>query len=93
MNRKTIALAFAAGLLGGLISTYLSPQLAHAQSQPLTEIRAQSFNLVNQDGVTLGTFSFDKHGQPRIMLRDPHGHEVWSVVGEHSANYGRVDRK
>ena len=93
MSKKSIALSFAAGLLGGVISTYLSPQLAHAESQPPAEIRAQRFSLVNQEGATLGTFSFDALGRPKILLRDQHGHEVWSVVGEHIWNSGRVDRK
>ena len=93
MNKKTIVLSFAAGLLGGVISTNLSPALAHAQSQPPSEIRAQSFTLVNQEGVPFGTFSFDTQGRPRILLRDQHGHEVWSVVGNHNWNTGRFDRK
>jgi hypothetical protein len=89
VNKKNIALAFAAGLVGGVISTYVSPRLAYAQSQPPSEIRAQSFSLVNQEGVTMGNFSFDTEGRPKLLLRDQHGHEVWSVVGEHHWNHSR----
>jgi hypothetical protein len=35
MNKRTVVLSFAAGLLGGTISHYLSPQLVQAQSQAL----------------------------------------------------------
>jgi len=93
MSKRSLALSLAAGLLGGLVSHFISPQLAHAQSQAPAEIKAQSFSLVNQDGVTLGTFSFDGLGRPRIVLRDQAGHQVWSVDGDHSWNYGRLEPK
>ena len=93
MNKRNLALSLATGLLGGLISHYISPQLVHAQSQPPTEIKAQSFSLVNPDGVTLGTFSFDAQGRPRIVLKDQAGHPVWTVDGEHNWTYGRLDPK
>jgi hypothetical protein len=93
MNNRNLALSLAAGLLGGIISTYFSPQLVHAQSQPSSEVRAQCFTLVNQDGVALGSFSFDVLGRPKIVLRDKAGHEVWAVDGEHSWTYGRLNPK
>jgi hypothetical protein len=93
MKKANLALSIAAGLLGGLLSTYVAPQLVHAQSQPPPEIRAQCFTLVNKDGVTLGTFSFDTSGRPRIVLRDQSGHDVWAVDGEHNWTYGRLDPK
>jgi hypothetical protein len=93
MKKWHLAASLAAGLLGALLSHYLSPQLVHAQSQAPTEIRAQAFNLVNQDGVTLGTFSLDESGRARIVLRDQAGHTVWAVEGEHSGNYGRLHPK
>jgi hypothetical protein len=94
MNKRSLVLSLAAGLAGGLISTYVSPQLAHAQSEAPSEIRAQSFTLVNQNGVSFGTFSFDAQGRPRILLRDEAGHEIWSVVGDHNSwHNSRLDRK
>ena len=54
MNKRSIVLSFAAGLLGGAISHYLSPQLVHAQSRAPKEIRAENFVLVNAQGNVLG---------------------------------------
>jgi len=93
VNKRNLALSIAAGLLGGILSSYVAPQMVHAQSQPPTEIRAQSFVLVNQDGVAFGTFSFDQHGRPQIVLRDQAGHNVWAVDGDHNWTYGRLDPK
>jgi hypothetical protein len=93
MNKRSLALSLAAGLLGGVASHFLSPQLVHAQSQAPAEIRARSFSLVNEDGTTLGTFSFDAQGRPKIVLRDQAGHEVWAVDGEHNWTYGRLQPK
>jgi hypothetical protein len=83
MNKKSVVLAFAAGVLGGMASHYLSPQLVHAQSQalPATEIRAASFVLVNEKGVVLGTLAEDA-GRPAIRLFDQHGREIWSAGGK-----------
>ena len=54
-----ITLALAAGLLGGLLSRYLAPTPAFAQTQtqaPVArEIRAQSFILVNKRRQAPGT--------------------------------------
>jgi hypothetical protein len=66
MNRKlNIGLSIAAGLLGGLLSHYISPALVHAQTQaaPPKKIRAQSFVLVSADGRAAGLFGFDQDGQ------------------------------
>ena len=47
-NRLTIAAALVAGLVGGLLTRYLTPPVAFAQDQASApkEIRAQSFTLV-----------------------------------------------
>ena len=86
MKKRNLALSIAAGLLGGALSSHLWPLAAHAQSQPPEEIRAQRFTLVSQDGVALGSFSFDNAGRPQIILRDRSGHEVWRVVADHTAD-------
>jgi len=91
--KRSFVLSIAAGLVGGALSTYLRPPAAHAQSQPLEELRAQRFTLVSEKGAVLGSFSLDSQGRPQIMLCDVHGHLVWSVVGEHGPSFNRVDRK
>jgi hypothetical protein len=90
---KTVALALAAGLLGGMLSRYIAPPAAYAQNQaPQTapmEIRAQSFVLVDKSDQTIGTFSvipgplgpFGRPILPRIVLRDSSGREIWSAGG------------
>ena len=81
MKKRNVALSFAAGLLGGAISHYLSPQLVHAQSQAPKELRAESFVLVNEKGTILGTLS-DEGGRPSLKLFDDRGREIWSAGGK-----------
>jgi hypothetical protein len=74
MNKTfNVALALAAGLLGGQLTHYIAPSAAFAQVQappspvpgvpnnrPITkEIRAQSFTLVDQADHTVGTFTVE----------------------------------
>jgi hypothetical protein len=54
----TIAVAVAAGSVGGLITRYLAPPVASAQTVT-KEIRAQSFVLVDPAGNTSGTFTYE----------------------------------
>jgi len=82
MSKATVTLAFAAGLLGGVASHYLSPQPVHAESYP-REVRAQSFILVNEQGMVLGTFS-EEAGRPALKLFDRKRREIWSVGGKPS---------
>jgi len=86
MKKHYLALSISAGLLGGFLSSALRPAAAQAQAQPFDEIRAQRFTLVNQNGVPMGTFSFDHDGQPQIVLRDTLGHEVWKLTAAHPAD-------
>jgi len=81
MHKRSLILSLAAGLAGGLLSHYLSPQLVHAQSQPLRELRAGSFVLVNDNGSVLATLS-DEGGRPSLRLFDEHGQEIWSAGGK-----------
>jgi hypothetical protein len=88
MNRKlNIGLSIAAGLLGGLLSHYISPALVHAQTQaaPPKEIRAQSFVLVSADGKADGLFGFDQDGQANVILLDKTGKVLWSASGKPNA--------
>jgi hypothetical protein len=90
---KNVALALAAGLLGGMLTRYIAPPPAYAQNQtpgsaPM-EIKAQRFVLVDQSDRTIGTFSavsgpLGPLGTPifpRIVLRDFNGREIWSAGG------------
>lgn len=91
MNKRNAVLSFAAGLLGGAISHYVTPQLVHAQSQAPKELRAESFVLVNEKGAVLGTLS-DEGGRPSLRLFDERGREIWSAggrIGVRAAALGR----
>jgi hypothetical protein len=82
MNRKlNLILGLAAGLLGGLLSRYVAPSAVYAQAQipAPKEIRAQSFVLVNAQGVALGLMGFDRQGRPVIKLVDEGGRTIWSA--------------
>ncbi|MEO8127374.1 MAG: hypothetical protein ABI822_09800 [Bryobacteraceae bacterium] len=84
----TIATAIAAGIVGGMITRYIGPPSAFAQTPaPVTnEIRAQSFALVDDMNQTVGTFKVVDGGmanrdEVRIVLRDSTGKEIWSAGG------------
>jgi hypothetical protein len=93
MNKSTIAVALAAGLIGGVISRYISPapvlaQQAQTQSPAPVELRAQRFVLVNPDGGVAGTFTVEQpkptdfpFAPPSIRLLDWTGKEIWRAGG------------
>jgi hypothetical protein len=96
MHRKLqLALAFAAGLLGGALSRYVMPPPVLAQTQAGTpiEVRAQRFVLVDDRGGTLGTFraaKVDPHfpeRTPAFVLLDRRGNEVWRGGAPGSPTY------
>lgn len=77
MNRKlNLAFAFAAGVFGGMLSHYLAPVVALAQSQTPApkEIRAQSFVLVDARGVPRGVFAIETTGLPTLEATTDDGH-------------------
>ena len=78
-TKSTLAVALAAGFLGGALSRYLVPPTIYAQAQapPLKEIRAQQYILENDAGVPKGIFGFD-NGIPAIEVIDSNG-RVWSA--------------
>jgi hypothetical protein len=93
-NKISVFMALAAGLLGGLLTRYIAPATVFAQNQTsaTTEIRAQSFVLVDAQNHAVGTFFSEPlsppsvrpvyPGQPgpsRIVLRDFNGREIWSA--------------
>jgi hypothetical protein len=89
----TLVLAVAAGFLGGFLSRYISVPSVHAQGQPpyTTEVRSQSFTIVDNKGRVLGTFTASVEREPafppnrltlpQIVLVDPRGRELWSAGG------------
>jgi len=84
MNRKlNFGLSLAAGLLGGILSHYITPKpvLAQAQIVPPKAISAQTFILVNEKGVPFGEFGFDSDGNATIRLQDRSGKVIWSTGG------------
>ena|ERR1700733_9236635 len=93
MNKSTIAVALAAGLIGGVISRYISPapvlaQQAQNQSPAPLELRAQRFVLINPDGSVAGTFAVEQtkptdipFTPPSIRLLDWNGKEIWRAGG------------
>lgn len=80
MNKRIVVIAFAAGVMGGVISHYVSPPLVHAESSP-REVRAQSFVLINERGTVVGTFS-EEADRAVLKLFDAHGEEIWRAGGK-----------
>jgi hypothetical protein len=74
-----IAVAFAAGLCGGMLSRYISPASVQAQTQAPKEVRAQSFVVVNGSGTAFGLFGLDPDGNPVLKLIDEKGKPVWTA--------------
>ena len=75
-NKTTIVLALAAGFLGGIVSQHIAPPPVYAQAQPAVprEIRAESFVIVDTNGVPRGAFAVNgKNGRPMIETRDRNG--------------------
>ena len=82
MKKLNLALALAAGFLGGVLSHYLAPPVVQAESPAVpAELRARSFLLVSEKGTVRGTFALDSQGRPALRLFDATGREVWSAEG------------
>lgn len=87
MSRKfNLALALAAGLLGGLLSHYLTLTSVFAQTMApkVGEIRGQSFVFVDGKDNVVARFMIDRtqppgSGRPPaiVVLLDAEGHEIW----------------
>ena len=72
MNRNlTLAISLAAGLLGGVLSHYVTLPAVHAQAPApnAVEIRAQRFTLVDDQGSAIGTFTVRESGP--VVQRGP----------------------
>jgi len=83
MKKANVALALAAGILGGMLSHFLTPATVRAETPTPapSEVRARSFLLVNERGGVIGTFTADTSGRPVIRLLDVSGREIWSAEG------------
>jgi uncharacterized membrane-anchored protein YhcB (DUF1043 family) len=78
MNRTfTLSLTLAAGLLGGVLSRYVTPLPALAQAQTQKEVKAQSFVLVEDKDNVVGTFKSSADRIPTVVLLDRTGREIW----------------
>ena len=86
-TKTTIALAVAAGFIGGVASQRIMPVPVRAQEQATVpqEIRAHKFVLVDDAGVDRGVFGFNKEDSPRIQLLEANG-RLWGVRREGYAN-------
>jgi hypothetical protein len=72
-----LSLTLAAGLLGGVLSRYITPVPAFAQAQTQKEIKAQSFVLVDGKGNIVGTFKSSADRMPTVVLMNRNGREIW----------------
>jgi len=75
-NKATVVLALAAGFLGGIVSQHIAPPPIYAQAQPAVprEIRAESFVIVDTNGVPRGAFAINgRNGRPMLEMRDRNG--------------------
>jgi hypothetical protein len=85
MKILNLALFFAVGLLGGVVSHYIWSQPVHAQSSVSdpTEVRARSFVLVDKVGIVQGKFTVGRivDGKSVIVILDRNGKEMWEVGG------------
>jgi hypothetical protein len=74
MNKTfSVALALIAGILGSLLTRYVAPPAAFAQTQaPITkEIRAESFTLVDPSDRAVGTFTSEPAVPPAWTQSGP----------------------
>jgi hypothetical protein len=83
MKKLNLALALAAGFVGGMLSHTLTAPAVQAESPApaAAELRARSFLLVNDKGQVVGKFSAESSGRPAIRLFDATGREIWSAEG------------
>jgi hypothetical protein len=78
MNRTCVLpLTLATGLLGGVLSRYVTPAPAFAQAQTQKEVKAQSFVLVDDKDNIVGTFKPSADRIPTVVLMDRTGREIW----------------
>jgi hypothetical protein len=80
MQKLNFTLMLAAGLLGGLLSRYVTPARVLAQAPlPVTkELSAQSFVLTDETGNIIGAFKPSADPNHRtVVFVDRNGRETW----------------
>jgi hypothetical protein len=78
MNRTfVLSVTLAAGLLGGMLSRYITPVPAFARALTQKEIKAQSFVLVDDKDNIVGTFKPSADKMPTVVLMNRDGREIW----------------
>jgi hypothetical protein len=79
MKRLNPLLAIVAGMLGGLVTHYITPASVHAQASAPKEVQAQSFVILDRDNNVVGTFRALRNlrDEASVVLVDPDGHEIW----------------
>ena len=79
----SLFLAATAGLAGGFVPHLLLPDPGCAQApvivDPSNEIRAQRFNVVNEQGKVVGTLGVNHDGGAELVLYDANGRKIWST--------------
>lgn len=82
-TKTTFVLALAAGFLGGIVSQHVALPLVYAQEPtPIpTEIRAESFVIVDQDGKPRGAFGINKKWGPAVEIIDSKDHATTARFG------------
>ena len=72
--KLTLAVAVAAGFLGGVLVQFASPKLVHAQTGSTVIGPAQTLQLpifvVNETGAVVASLTMDSDGQPNFKLFD-----------------------
>jgi len=76
-----LSLALGAGLVGGMLSRYIAPAPAFAQSTAPKEVVARSFVLMNENNKIVGVFkASDARSDDTVVLLDQNGREVWRAA-------------
>ncbi len=91
-TKSTVVFAFAAGLAGGIVSQriFVSPVYAQAPTSAPSEIRAERFVIVDDNGLPRGAFGFStKDDWPILEITDKKGH-AWQARLQSSAFFGNA---
>jgi len=70
-TKTTIAIALAAGFLGGVVSEHIAPAPVYAQAPAPApqEIRVHRLELIDDNGVTRAVLGFARDGNPELQVK------------------------